>query len=115
NVSPGYWRDPATTRAAFEAGWYRTGDLGEPGPRGELRLNGRKKDMLVLSDGRNVFPQDVEAQLAMEAAIKACIVVGKPRAGGGEEVHAVVVPLSDAESARAAVRRANARLAPHQT
>ena len=76
NVTPGYWRDQAATAAVFEDGWYRTGDIGACAPRGELRLLGRKKEMIVLSDGRNVFPQDVEAELRREPGIEDCVVVG---------------------------------------
>jgi long-chain acyl-CoA synthetase len=136
NVTPGYWRDEAATAAAFEDGWYRTGDLGEwlestppPRPRsraqereaeGEglpLRLRGRKKEMIVLADGRNVFPEDVEPVLRADPAVKECIVLGRPR-GGGVEVHAVIIPAEATKPAdaavEAAVRRANGRLGPHQ-
>jgi long-chain acyl-CoA synthetase len=114
NVTIGYWRDQAATDAAFDDGWYRTGDVGELGPRGELRLLGRKKEMIVLADGRNVFPEDVEAELKSEAAIKDCVVLGKPRPAGGEEVHAVVLPAESPEAVVAAVRRAAARLGAYQ-
>ena len=114
NVTSGYWRDEVATETVFEDGWYRTGDLGSFGSLGELRLMGRKKEMIVLSDGRNVFPQDVEAEIERDPAIRACIVVGKPKPGGGEEVHAVLIPADDPDAATAAVRRANVRLGPHQ-
>ncbi len=114
NVTPGYWRDAAATAAAFEHGWYLTGDLGRFGAHGELQLLGRKKEMIVLPDGRNVFPQDVEEQLKRQPAIRDCVVLGKPRPEGGEEVHAVVIPGRDAQAATAAVRLVNARLAPQQ-
>jgi long-chain acyl-CoA synthetase len=85
-----------------------------------LRLRGRKKEMIVLSDGRNVFPEDVEPVLRADPAVRDCAVVGRPR-NGGVEVHAVVIPADAAgpasspeASAEAAVRRANARLGPHQ-
>ncbi|MCC6174515.1 MAG: AMP-binding protein [Chloroflexi bacterium] len=113
NVTAGYWRSPTLTAASFESGWYRTGDLGTRGPSGTLLLHGRKKDTIVLSDGRNVFPEDVEASLRVDPSIKACVVVGRPR-GAGVEVHAVVVPSGDPAEAEAAIRRANARLGPHQ-
>ena len=77
-------------------------------------LLGRKKEMIVLSDGRNVFPQDVEDALRREPAIRDCVVVGRPKPGGGEEVHAVVIPSESAEAAAAAIRRANGRLGPQQ-
>ncbi len=114
NVTPGYWQDEGATAAAFEDGWYRSGDLGRLGRDGELYLLGRKKEMIVLADGRNVFPQDVEDILKRDPAIRDCTVVGKVRPGGGEEVHAVVIPAGDPEESRAAVRRANARLGPQQ-
>ena len=120
NVTPGYWRDPAATAASFEDGWYRTGDLAEHGAEGTLRLRGRKKEMIVLADGRNVFPEDVEPVLRADPAVSDCAVVGRPR-NGGVEVHAVVIPADlpptgpTAEaSAEAAVRRANGKLGPHQ-
>jgi long-chain acyl-CoA synthetase len=72
--------------------------------------------MIVLSDGRNVFPDDVEPILRADPAVKECAVVGRPR-GSGVEVHAVVIP-ADASDPRActeaAVRRANSKLGPHQ-
>jgi acyl carrier protein len=81
-----------------------------------LRLRGRKKEMIVLSDGRNVFPDDVEPILRADTAVKECAVVGRPR-GSGVEVHAVVIPADTSNpqaSAEAAVRRANGKLGPHQ-
>jgi long-chain acyl-CoA synthetase len=109
NVTPGYWRDANATEAAFTDGWYRTGDVGSFGPHGELRLHGRTREMIVLADGRNVFPQDVEDALQQESAIRDCIVVGRGRPGGGEEVHAVLIPSETAEAARAASTAAWAR------
>jgi long-chain acyl-CoA synthetase len=114
NVTPGYWRDDDATAAAFDDGWYLTGDLGRLGSHRELRLLGRKKDMIVLSDGRNVFPQDIEDEVRRDSAIRDCVVVGKPKPDGGEEVHAVVIPSGDTEGATAAVRLANTRLGPRQ-
>jgi long-chain acyl-CoA synthetase len=114
NVMAGYWRDSAATTAAFDDGWYSTGDLGRLGAQGELQLLGRKKDMIVLADGRNVFPADVEDVLRLDPAIRECVVLGRPRPHGGEEVHAVVVPAASAAAAQAAVRRANTRLGPQQ-
>ncbi|MDP8921832.1 MAG: AMP-binding protein, partial [Chloroflexota bacterium] len=114
NVTPGYWRDEVRTAASFEDGWYRTGDLGSLGPAGELRLHGRARDMIVLGDGRNVFPEDVEAALRREPAIRDCAVVGRPRADGSVEVHAVIVPIDGPAAVDGALRRANERLGPHQ-
>src|SRR5204863_2641023 len=59
NVFGGYWRDPDATAAAFTAdGWYRTGDIGRFDADGRLILMGRSKDIIVLPNGFNVYPED---------------------------------------------------------
>ncbi len=64
SVTRGYWQDPEATAAAFtEDGFYRSGDLGHLDEKGRLVLHGRKKDMIVLPNGFNVFPEDVENAL----------------------------------------------------
>ena len=60
----GYWEDPAATADAFTPdGWYRSGDLGALDGRGRLHLHGRTKDIIVLPNGFNVFPEDLENAL----------------------------------------------------
>jgi long-chain acyl-CoA synthetase len=60
----GYWQDPGATAAAHtDDGWYRSGDLGQLDKRGRLHLHGRKKDIIVLPNGFNVFPEDIENAL----------------------------------------------------
>src|SRR5256886_7391628 len=54
NVAPGYWKNPEATAAAFENGWYHTGDLGFKDGKGNLYLKGRKKNLIVLANGLNV-------------------------------------------------------------
>jgi long-chain acyl-CoA synthetase len=109
----GYWNKPEATAASFTAdGWYRTGDLGELDGDGYLYLRGRKKYLIVLADGRNVFPEDLEAILDRQPGVKEAVVVGRPR-GDEVEVHAVVL-AADPEAGRAAVAAANAQLADFQ-
>jgi long-chain acyl-CoA synthetase len=63
-VTRGYWQDPQATAAAFtDDGFYRSGDLGHLDAKGRLVLHGRKKDMIVLPNGFNVFPEDIENAL----------------------------------------------------
>jgi long-chain acyl-CoA synthetase len=63
-VTRGYWEDPAATAAVFDAdGFYRSGDLGRLDGRGRLVLHGRKRDIIVLPSGLNVFPEDIENAL----------------------------------------------------
>jgi long-chain acyl-CoA synthetase len=60
----GYWNAPDLTAAAFtEDGWYRTGDVGHLDPEGRLILSGRTKDVIVLPNGFNVYPEDIENAL----------------------------------------------------
>ncbi|WP_240506799.1 fatty acyl-AMP ligase [Thermoactinospora rubra] len=61
NVARGYWRDPARTEEVFAGGWLRTGDLGVI-HEGELYVTGRLKDLIIV-DGRNHYPQDIEASV----------------------------------------------------
>ncbi len=119
NVTAGYWHDDEATRAAFTGdGWLRTGDLGELDDDGFLRLRGRLNDLIVLPNGLNVHPEDVEAELLREAEIAECAVVGARDETRGAHVHGVVVPAErgagDRERVARAVRRVNGRLAPHQ-
>jgi long-chain acyl-CoA synthetase len=65
NVFAGYLKNPAATEAAFTPdGWFRTGDLGWIDAEGFLHVAGRLKEVIVLPDGKNVFPEDVEPAYA---------------------------------------------------
>ncbi|MEA2609173.1 MAG: long-chain acyl-CoA synthetase [Chloroflexota bacterium] len=60
----GYWHDPVATAAAYTPdGWYRTGDIGHLDGAGRLILSGRSRDMIVLPNGFNVYPEDIENAL----------------------------------------------------
>jgi long-chain acyl-CoA synthetase len=122
SVTTGYWNDAASTRAAFTPdGWYRSGDLAELTSGGDLVLRGRLRDLIALPNGLNVYPQDIEQALEREPEIAESAVIGVTDASrGGLRIHAVIVPSLVTAGAMnrpdldAAVRRANARLAPHQ-
>lgn len=110
----GYWRNPEATAAVIDAGgWYHTGDVGELDAEGYLTLRGRKKDMIVLPDGQNVYPDDVEAVLARDGRLRDASVVGLEADGQGTRVHAVLL-LDDPSHAETIVRQANSALAGHQ-
>lgn len=114
NLSPGYWQNPAATADAFVDGWYHTGDLGTLDASGWLYLRGRKKNIIVLSNGMNVYPEDVEHALLADTRVKDAVVLGLTR-DKDIEVHAVLLLAKGAASNGAEiVRGANQRLAPHQ-
>ncbi len=74
-VFQGYWRDPTATAEAFTAdGWYRTGDIARHDEAGHLVLMGRKTDIIVLPNGLNVYPEDIENALRT-AGIRDSVVV----------------------------------------
>ena len=112
SVTPGYWRDPEQTAAAFEGDWYKTGDLGFLDDEGFLHIQGRLKDMIVLPSGQNVFPEDVEAVLIKHPQVNEATVVGVGR-GSSVEVHAALI-LGNADAAQQVVSWTNAQLAEHQ-
>lgn len=107
NVTPGYFQAPAETAAAFQDGWFRTGDIGELGPEGELVIRGRKKELIVTPEGLKVFPDDVESVLNRIDGVRESAVIGR------EGVHAVLA-LEPGIQGEEVVRLANQQLEPHQ-
>ncbi len=112
NITPGYWRAPQETEAAFDGEWYKTGDLGFLDGEGFLHIQGRKKDMIVLSSGQNIFPEDIQGVLAKHPKVADSAVVGLDK-GSSVEVHAALI-LEDADAAQEVVSWANGQLAEQQ-
>ena len=112
SISPGYWNAPEQTATAFKEGWYCTGDIGYLDEEGFLHIKGRVKDMIVLSSGQNVYPDDVQAVLNRHPSVTDSAVVGLPR-GSSVEVHAALL-LNDDVEAEPIVSWANDQLAEHQ-
>ena len=113
NVSPGYWKNPEATAAAFENGWYHTGDLGYEDGKGNLYLKGRKKNLIVLANGLNVYPEDIENVLLTNPSIKDAVVFGLMEKDSGPTVHSVLL-MNEPDQAKAAVQLANKQLASQQ-
>ena len=113
NVALGYWQSPEATDAAFKDGWYYTGDLGYLNERGFLYIKGRKKNLIVLANGLNVYPEDIENILLANPAIKDAVVIGLDEHQQGAVVHAVLL-MDDSTQAKAVVQQANKQLASHQ-
>ena len=98
NVCQGYWRNPAATAAAFQDGWFNTGDRGFLDEDGVLTLVGRAKE-LIITGGFNVYPREVEDTLAEHPAVAEAAVFGLPDADLGERVAAAVVLRPDLDPA----------------
>ncbi|MDE0025865.1 MAG: AMP-binding protein [Spirochaetaceae bacterium] len=112
NITQGYWQAPEQTAAAFDGDWYKTGDIGFVDDAGHLHIRGRVKEMIVLANGQNVFPEDIEAVLHRIPAVTDATVVGLQR-GQDTQVHAVFL-LEEPERAPRIVAEANRELAEHQ-
>jgi long-chain acyl-CoA synthetase len=115
NVTPGYWKNPEATAAALQDGWYHTGDLGAFDSHGNLSIKGRKKNLIVLPNGMNVYPEDIENALQTQGKLKDAVVIGLTENGQGPEVHAVLL-LEDSErnAAKSIIQGVNKQLASHQ-
>lgn len=80
NVCKGYLDDPAATAELIDAeGWMHTGDTGVFDADGELRISGRKKDIIITVSGKNVAPQGIESDLRNEPLISEAVVAGEGR------------------------------------
>ncbi len=106
-VFKGYWRNPEATVAAFEGGWFHTGDIGVRDDEGYLYIVDRLKDMIV-SGGENIASSEVERVLYEHAAVLEAAVVGRHDDRWGEVPVAFVV-LRPEETATAQVLIAHCR------
>jgi long-chain acyl-CoA synthetase len=94
-VMKGYWNRPEATAAVFRDDWFLSGDLGYVDKSGNLFITGRKKEMIVLASGKNIYPEEIEAHYLKSPFIKEICVMGLASAPGepsSERLHAVVVP-----------------------
>jgi long-chain acyl-CoA synthetase len=90
-VMAGYWNRPEDTAQVIDRdGWLATGDIGVMDERGFVRIVDRKKDMILVS-GFNVYPNEIEAVVAMHVAVLECAAVGVPDPKSGEAVKLFVV------------------------
>jgi long-chain acyl-CoA synthetase len=96
-VMSGYYKNPDANREAFTSDrWFRTGDLGRMDKRRHLYIAGRKKDVVKLPSGKNVFPEDVEAHYEQSPYVSEVYVLGVKDQSSefkrAEKLCAIVVP-----------------------
>ena len=98
NVMMGYFDNEEENRKAFTAdGWFRTGDVGYIDEDGYIYITGRIKSVIVLDNGKNVFPEEIEEYLAKIPEIAESVVVGrKSEENGSVNLVAVVYPNAEA-------------------
>ena len=123
-VFRGYWQNPTATAEAFTAdGWYRTGDIGHLDDAGRLILSGRVKDIIVLPNGFNVYPEDIENALRIAGIRNSVVIETQPgrieavvlgSAAGAPGAVEAIDPGELRGRLDAAVKAANATLGPNQ-
>ncbi len=96
-VMAGYFNRPDETAQSLRGGWLRTGDLGSIDAAGRVYVTGRIKEVIVLSSGKNIYPEEIEAHYERSPFIKELCVVGLSRPGepAAERLHALVRPDLD--------------------
>jgi len=96
-VMVGYYKNEAATKSTFRDGWFATGDTGWLDKEGYLTIAGRVKEIIVTGAGKNINPEEVEAELNKSSYILESLVIGIPsRSGVGEGLGALVVPNYEA-------------------
>jgi long-chain acyl-CoA synthetase len=109
-VMAGYWHRPdETAKVIDDRGWLATGDIGVMDERGFVRIVDRKKDMILVS-GFNVYPNEIEAVVAMHPGVLECAAIGGPDEKSGEAVHLFVVKKDSSLTAAALLEHCRAHL-----
>jgi len=110
SVMMGYYKNEEATHQVLKDGWFATGDYGYFDSDGFLHISGRKKNVIVASNGKNVFPEELEDQVNAIPFVLESAVYGARSANGNEEICVMVVPnaetfLEHAEKTRSQLTR----------
>src|SRR6267143_1433458 len=109
HIFPGYWNRPEETARALQDGWFHTGDQGEVNVRGNWRISGRIKNLIILNSGHNIAPEPIEEKIArLLPAAQQVVAVGNGRG----YLCALVSGAVEAPAVQAALDAVNPEL-PH--
>ena len=93
NIMLGYFNNPqATAEVLSDDGWFSTGDYGHIDDDGFIFITGRKKNVIVAKNGKNVYPEEIEMVIGQDPYILECMVAGKKTETKGEEIWVIFVP-----------------------
>jgi len=109
NIFPGYWNRAKETASVLENGWFRTGDQGEVNSRGNWRISGRIKNLIILNSGHNIAPEPIEEKIAQHLpGAHQVVIVGNGRG----YLCALVTGAAESSSIQSALDMVNSEL-PH--
>ena len=91
NIMLGYYENPEATNEVLIDGWFHTGDLGYYDKDGYLFITGRKKNVIVLKNGKNIYPEEIEILIARLPFVAENMVFGKPTTNNDLEINAKIV------------------------
>lgn len=92
-VMLGYYNNPEETAKVLDSdGWFHTGDLGYVDSKGRYYISGRSKNVIVTSNGKNIYPEELEFHLAEDAIVGECLVIGDENSKGETIVAARIFP-----------------------
>lgn len=96
HVMLGYYKNEEATKAAFtQEGYFRTGDFGYMDKDNYLYITGRKKNIIILDNGKNVYPEEIEEYLERIESVKECVVIGRENSLGEVVITALIYPDYD--------------------
>ena len=131
----GYWNDPESTAAVLKEGWLHTGDVAEIDDKGYVYITGRKKELIVSSNGKKIYPARIESLFKMEPIVNQVLLIGDKQpyvtalitinvtaaeslkgmdAFKGRETADLIKASPVAEEVSGAVKRVNKQLAPFE-
>ena len=90
----GYWKDEKTTKASFDGEWFKTGDLARIDEKGYMYITGRIKNLILLSNGENVSPEEVEEHFSRCPLVQECL-VSETKIAGNPAILLEVYPVPD--------------------
>jgi long-chain acyl-CoA synthetase len=109
NIFPGYWKRSEETARVLKNGWFHTGDQGEVNSRGNWRISGRIKNLIILNSGHNIAPEPIEEKIAQHLpGAQQVVIVGNGRG----YLCALVTGAVEANSVQSALDMVNSKL-PH--
>lgn len=109
-VMKGYYKDPEKTNRVLKDGWFNTEDYGHVNKKGQLVINGRKKNLIVLDNGKNVYPEEIENYILGIPYVQEVVVKGKKNKIGQEVALIAEVFLNEEKVKELEINNVEAKL-----